>query len=281
MKAGVGWRRKTKRGDEFGIDGVIFASTAAASPFSKAGNDPVEILMAGTYGLPGEWITIFAGGALGLHEGYGTADWRAFLGTRVNIGSRDGDHDGLPDNVDRCPAAAEDRDAFEDGDGCPDVDDDDDGVPDTQDRCPTGAGAAATGGCPGGSPGIELLSLEGEACVDIGEAGHRGTCALRGRIVFAPHKAELPPGVSNVLEEIAAALKRGPASTRLRIYGYADEEANTAANLALSGARAESLQSALRERGVPADRLQARGLGAVPRSGRGIAGHIVEFVMSR
>lgn len=48
----------------------------------------------------------------------------------------DNDGDGVPDGQDRCPNLAEDRDGFEDSDGCPELDNDRDGVPDTQDRCP-------------------------------------------------------------------------------------------------------------------------------------------------
>ncbi len=47
----------------------------------------------------------------------------------------DQDGDGLDDKLDRCPAQAEDKDGFGDGDGCPDLDDDDDGVADVRDRC--------------------------------------------------------------------------------------------------------------------------------------------------
>jgi outer membrane protein OmpA-like peptidoglycan-associated protein len=48
----------------------------------------------------------------------------------------DGDADGVPDDVDKCPKEAEDKDGFEDNDGCPDVDNDKDDVPDTIDKCP-------------------------------------------------------------------------------------------------------------------------------------------------
>jgi large repetitive protein len=48
----------------------------------------------------------------------------------------DNDLDGVPDGLDRCPDEPEDRDGFQDEDGCPDVDDDGDGVPDVVDRCP-------------------------------------------------------------------------------------------------------------------------------------------------
>ncbi|MCX7727042.1 MAG: OmpA family protein [Chitinispirillaceae bacterium] len=48
----------------------------------------------------------------------------------------DDDHDGLKNNIDRCPKDAEDKDGFEDGDGCPDPDNDKDGIADTLDKCP-------------------------------------------------------------------------------------------------------------------------------------------------
>ena len=48
----------------------------------------------------------------------------------------DNDGDGLPDAVDKCPLDAEDKDGFQDEDGCPDKDNDNDGIPDTQDKCP-------------------------------------------------------------------------------------------------------------------------------------------------
>jgi outer membrane protein OmpA-like peptidoglycan-associated protein len=50
------------------------------------------------------------------------------------IGDRDGD--GIKDNVDRCPDTPEDKDGFQDTDGCPDNDNDNDGIPDKVDRCP-------------------------------------------------------------------------------------------------------------------------------------------------
>ena len=50
------------------------------------------------------------------------------------IGDRDGD--GILDNVDKCPDDPEDKDGFEDQDGCPDLDNDKDGIPDVRDKCP-------------------------------------------------------------------------------------------------------------------------------------------------
>ena len=51
-------------------------------------------------------------------------------------GPGDKDGDGIPDNVDKCPNDPEDKDGFEDADGCPDLDNDKDGIPDAADKCP-------------------------------------------------------------------------------------------------------------------------------------------------
>ncbi len=55
---------------------------------------------------------------------------------QFSFGGRDRDGDGIPDRKDRCPAVAEDRDGFQDQDGCPDYDNDGDGVPDVRDGAP-------------------------------------------------------------------------------------------------------------------------------------------------
>ena len=63
-------------------------------------------------------------------------DARAFIGIvfEPSLGDRDGD--GLKDDVDRCPDEPEDRDRFEDEDGCPEPDNDRDGIVDELDKCP-------------------------------------------------------------------------------------------------------------------------------------------------
>jgi len=48
----------------------------------------------------------------------------------------DNDNDGVPDAIDKCPNDPEDKDGFQDEDGCPDPDNDADGIPDKQDKCP-------------------------------------------------------------------------------------------------------------------------------------------------
>jgi hypothetical protein len=68
---------------------------------------------------------------------------------REQVGDRDGD--GIPDDLDKCPDAPEDRDGFEDEDGCPDPDNDQDGIPDIRDQCPNDPGPPPTG-CPKRKP---------------------------------------------------------------------------------------------------------------------------------
>jgi len=48
----------------------------------------------------------------------------------------DKDKDGIPDSRDKCIDEAEDKDGFEDGDGCPDIDNDGDKILDKNDKCP-------------------------------------------------------------------------------------------------------------------------------------------------
>ncbi len=64
----------------------------------------------------------------------------------------DNDGDGILDAEDKCPNDAEDKDGFQDYDGCPDLDNDNDGIPDNLDKCPDKAedkdGFEDSDGCP-------------------------------------------------------------------------------------------------------------------------------------
>jgi outer membrane protein OmpA-like peptidoglycan-associated protein len=70
----------------------------------------------------------------------------------VQIEEKDSDSDGTPDKDDPCPDRAEDRDGFEDADGCPENDNDKDGVLDGNDKCPLTPGALENQGCPEDAP---------------------------------------------------------------------------------------------------------------------------------
>jgi outer membrane protein OmpA-like peptidoglycan-associated protein len=61
---------------------------------------------------------------------------------------KDPDSDGIKGTFDLCPQAAEDKDGYQDEDGCPENDNDGDSVADASDKCPNEAGIAANNGCP-------------------------------------------------------------------------------------------------------------------------------------
>ncbi len=93
---------------------------------------------------------LLAGVEMALSDGVGNAPFRATLGLSFAPRAKDTDKDALPDDRDKCPTWAEDRDGFEDGDGCPEMDNDADGVPDELDACPDQPGPASEkeSGCP-------------------------------------------------------------------------------------------------------------------------------------
>jgi outer membrane protein OmpA-like peptidoglycan-associated protein len=62
--------------------------------------------------------------------------------------AKDSDGDLVPDDIDRCPQDPEDKDGFQDEDGCPDADNDGDGIVDRADSCPLDAGPIENRGCP-------------------------------------------------------------------------------------------------------------------------------------
>lgn len=90
--------------------------------------------------IPTADATLIAGAGFGVLPGPGAPDWRVFVGgtlaPRFDPLSRDRDKDGIPNKYDACIDIPEDRDGFEDADGCPEPDNDRDGNPDVTDRCP-------------------------------------------------------------------------------------------------------------------------------------------------
>jgi outer membrane protein OmpA-like peptidoglycan-associated protein len=101
-------------------------------------NSPMEAL-AGVHAHLGQLAGTLAAGA-GLNSAVGTPVSRVVLQLGwVAEKDPDWDRDGVLNAVDRCPKVAEDKDGFEDADGCPDPDNDHDGIIDTADKCPNEA----------------------------------------------------------------------------------------------------------------------------------------------
>lgn len=121
-------------------DFVLGAEGTAQLPFT-GGFQPwnkhdVEAHAYGSHtGKTGLIVTV--GGGAGVFGGVGAPDYRVLLavGYSAPPGPDDLDGDGLADDIDKCPSEPEDKDQFEDTDGCPDLDNDKDGILDTEDAC--------------------------------------------------------------------------------------------------------------------------------------------------
>jgi OmpA-OmpF porin, OOP family len=112
---------------------------------------PLEAIGAVRFHATGS-VAVLVGGGAGLVRGIGSPASRFFLSVGYAPDMRDTDGDGVPNGRDRCPTEPEDRDGFEDGDGCPDPDNDGDRRPDATDLCPNEAedfdGFEDDDGCP-------------------------------------------------------------------------------------------------------------------------------------
>ncbi len=101
--------------------------------------------------VPAEWIhsvriapvlagdlsfSLYGGGPIPLTDQAATAP-RFRFGGAITYAPQglDSDRDAVLDRDDACPNLAEDRDGFQDADGCPEPDNDGDRIPDARDRC--------------------------------------------------------------------------------------------------------------------------------------------------
>ena len=125
-------------------------ATLAADPFALAQTTPLVARAALRYRLGDFVLTVGAGP--GIVAGYGAPTVQVLASIGYVPGGADSDGDGIPDHRDACPYQAEDKDGFQDDDGCPDLDNDGDGIPDALDRCPNQAedkdGFQDQDGCP-------------------------------------------------------------------------------------------------------------------------------------
>jgi outer membrane protein OmpA-like peptidoglycan-associated protein len=112
-----------------GLGGLRFKAGRQVTIGLAAGRGVTGAL--GTPGLRGVLSLAYAPGAPAV----GPIDSRE--APRPDSSSdRDGDGDGVLDAADKCPGDAEDKDLFDDADGCPEDDNDRDRIADARDKCP-------------------------------------------------------------------------------------------------------------------------------------------------
>jgi OOP family OmpA-OmpF porin len=157
----------------------------------------------------------------------------------------DNDRDGILDVNDKCPNEPEDFDGFEDEDGCPDPDNDKDGVPDASDRCPNEPGPASNDGCPVKFNFINVTPEKIE---------------LKQAIFFQTAKAVIMSKSFGLLDEVAVVLLGRP-TMQVRIEGHTDGRGAHTYNLHLSQSRADSVKAYLVGKGISSDRMESKGYG--------------------
>jgi OOP family OmpA-OmpF porin len=175
----------------------------------------------------------------------------------------DRDGDGIPDDVDQCPDRAEDKDGFQDADGCPDIDNDGDEVLDIADQCPnqpeTFNGFQDEDGCPDTVPeDVEAI---------------RGT--VEG-LLYNPGQIEVRESASAALDKIAKTMVKYP-GIKVLATGYTDDREATPTtppaegeqapdiaqlSVALSQQRAEAVKAELVKRGVQPTHVEVIAKGA-------------------
>lgn len=151
----------------------------------------------------------------------------------------DTDHDQIPAGADGCGNEAEDRDGFQDLDGCPDPDNDGDGVLDAVDACPL---SPAPTGCAGLAT-LDETGLHVEAV--------RFERVLDGRALA-------------IVDEVRSVMVAHPEVARVIVEGHATATGAPERQRAASEAQAITVARWLVEHGIPAERLQPVGAGGGP-----------------
>lgn len=169
-------------------DGYLTASAEAFVLYTLAKQELPSTAAAGATAsplIPAEWIvsatsapllggdvsfSLYGGGPIpfSTEAAVTTPRFRFGLSARYAPTGGDLDADGVLDRDDACPKVAEDKDGFQDDDGCPDPDNDKDGIPDSRDRCRDAAetvdGFKDDDGCPDPDDDEDGINDELDAC---------------------------------------------------------------------------------------------------------------------
>ncbi len=189
--------------------------------------------------------------------------------------AKDTDGDGIPDDIDRCPLDPEDKDGFQDEDGCPDADNDNDGIVDKMDACPNNPGPIENQGCPiidvdtdgDGIPDrLDKCPLEPgpppDGCpkkytlVEV----KKDRIEIKQQVHFATAKYKILPDSFKLLGQVVQVLNDFP-KMKISIEGHTDSVGSQASNMRLSDHRAEAVLQHLVAKGISPDRLESVGFG--------------------
>jgi outer membrane protein OmpA-like peptidoglycan-associated protein len=232
-------------------------------------------------------ILLMLGAGTGLVPDYGAPEVRAFLA--VGFFQRpddDRDHDGIKDDADKCPDDPEDKDDFEDEDGCPDPDNDGDGILDKDDKCPLDPEDMDrwqdTDGCPEDDNDGDGIKDDADECPNDAEVKNgfededgcpdeankkklvvvkREKIEINDKIFFAYDSDRILPRSYDLLDNVAQVINEHTEIPAIFIEGHTDSDGSDSYNLDLSDRRAKSVRRYLIDKGVDAGRLEAKGFG--------------------
>ncbi len=214
----------------------------------------------------------FGRGITGV-TGYGREAFRVLFGLRFDFEFADRDNDGIRDDIDKCPDEPEDKDGFQDEDGCPDPDNDQDGVLDKEDGCPNQPGTKAMDGCPD-TDGDEVPDNV-DGCPEIPGPPENNGCPvegppvvlesdrirIRGNINFEIDSAKINPNSYKLLDDVYEVLAKNPEVGPVLVEGHTDNTGSRPYNLNLSKLRAKSVVDYLVKKGINHKRLKSDGFG--------------------
>lgn len=146
-------------------------AVAITPEFATKHSSPIALSASTRYALVDDW-SMLAGVEIPFNGALGAPIVRGVIGLTWAPRFLDADGDGIADDNDDCPEGMpEDRDGFEDDDGCPEDDNDADGVPDAEDRCPKALedldGHDDSDGCPDPDNDADGILDKDDACPDV------------------------------------------------------------------------------------------------------------------
>jgi outer membrane protein OmpA-like peptidoglycan-associated protein len=186
---------------------------------------------------------------------------------------KDTDQDGVRDDLDRCPLDPEDKDGFQDEDGCPDPDNDQDGVVDKVDECPIDPGPIENKGCPDADKDNDGISDRNDKCPEDPGMPPDGCpkkytlvevkkdkIEIKQQVKFSTAKFKVLPASHGLLNQVVQVLNDYP-KMKIRVEGHTDSVGGETKNLKLSQKRADAVKDYLVGKGIDAARLEAVGFG--------------------
>jgi outer membrane protein OmpA-like peptidoglycan-associated protein len=162
----------------------------------------------------------------------------------------DADGDGIADADDKCADQPEDKDFFDDQDGCPDPDNDKDNIADADDRCPN---------VPETVNGID----DKDGCADDGLIELvNGRVVLDYNVLYDTNRARVKSKARQVIAAVVELWRQHPEWESIAVEGHADKRGPERYNVVLSRERARRVRVLLVKHGFPAQRIRTQGFGS-------------------